>query len=146
MFEFKVLDLHEAMMGFDWATCIVSLLADPVRLQGRHHLHIVMDDVWIEAANANVPTRAMIEEVFDHVAHLTDEDRLVVHCLAGQSRSPAVMIGILILHGIDPLAAFDLVKEHRPDANPNPLIIRHIDDHFGLGGILIHRNSLRSII
>lgn len=147
MFEFKVLGLDEAQVEFvrGWPTCIVGLLSDLIPLRGPHHLHIVVDDVRMEASFVLAPTRAMIEEVFAHVAHLTDEDRLLVHCLAGQSRSTAMMIGILILHGIDPLIAFDLVKEHRPASNPNPLIIQHIDDHFGLDGILVRRNSLRTL-
>lgn len=149
-FEFKVLGLSEAIVEFDrrWPNCIVSLITDTHNLgllpmQGDHHLHIAVDDLHVEnpaTPEAVVPTRAMIERVFEHTAKLNRYSRLLVHCFAGQSRSTAMMIGILIQHGVEPMRAFDLVKENRPVLMPNQMIIQHIDDYFELGGALVQRN------
>lgn len=144
MFEFKVLGLSEAEVeiGRAWPTRIVSAITDRHHfpLQGDHHLIVDVEDVHTEQGTAYA-TADMLETILDHTADLNDEDRLLVHCFAGQSRSTAVMIAILVQHGATAREAFDAVQENRPMMIPNQLITRLVDARFGLNGELVQIND-----
>jgi predicted protein tyrosine phosphatase len=75
--------------------------------------------------------------VLEHTKDLNDRDRLLVHCHAGKSRSPAMAIGILIQSGLSPTEAIDQVKIVRPELIPNRLIVRLIDEVLLLDGSLV---------
>jgi len=56
---------------------------------------------------------------------LASGGRVLVHCSAGASRSPAVAATALALDGDDDLdAAFDRVVRRRPPADPHPALVR----------------------
>jgi predicted protein tyrosine phosphatase len=144
MFEFKVLGLSEAEVEIarDWPTLIVSAISlnHPLPCQGRHHLIVDVEDVHIATGNS-FATAEMLETILTHTVALHDRDRVLVHCFAGQSRSSAVMLAILIQHGLGAVEAFAAVLENRPMMIPNQLIARLIDERFGLGGELIEINN-----
>ena len=53
--------------------------------------------------------------------------RVLVHCSAGESRSPTLVIAFLIsTRGCSFLEAFSLVKERRPSINPNPSFVAQL--------------------
>ena len=53
--------------------------------------------------------------------------RVLVHCSAGESRSPTIVIAFLIsTRGCSFLEAFNLVKERRPSINPNPSFVAQL--------------------
>ena len=53
--------------------------------------------------------------------------RVLVHCSAGESRSPTIVIAFLIsTRGCTFLEAFSLVKERRPSINPNPSFVAQL--------------------
>ena len=142
MFEFRVKGISEAQVEIDrgWPTRVISAIKVPLlgfEHQGDHHLIVDVDDIHSVSCEGNPATSEMIREVLAHTCDLKDDDRLLVHCFAGQSRSTALMIGILIQHGMSPQAAFDAVKENRPVLMPNQLISELLDDHFGLKGDLV---------
>lgn len=63
--------------------------------------------------------------------------RTLVHCLAGVSRSAAMVLGYLVKHRNMPLAdAFALVRAARPTARPNSGFFRQLIDwerlHLGI--------------
>lgn len=102
-----------------------------------HHLHVNVSDVPMPMDGHIHPTMAHLNQVLTFTAGLTDQDRLLVHCFAGQSRSTAYAIGVLIQHGLNSAEAFDKISILRSILLPNTLIIKLIDDRFGLHGELI---------
>ncbi len=66
---------------------------------------------------------------------------LLVHCQLGLSRSPAMAIGSMIMAGETIEGAFNRAKQVRPRIDPNPLIIKLIDEHLKLNGELIKYND-----
>lgn len=150
MFKFKIGGASEALqlLKKNWPTKTVSVIQESADWEEVNDTHIVvnMSDVATPHMSPMAPTPAHLQRILAHTADLTDDDRLLVNCWAGQSRSTAACIGILIQHGCDARTAFDLVLEERDIALPNALLIKHIDDHFKLGGELIeivtaHRKS-----
>lgn len=139
MFQLKVVGLEEAnqLIEEGWPTRIIGLTGDARDTLGPHHLHIVVSDVGVALPTAIYPTPEHLVMALDFTKDLTDDDRLLVHCFAGQSRSTAISIGILIDHGMGYADAFAHVETIRSILMPNRLFIQHIDDHFGLGGQLV---------
>lgn len=80
------------------------------------------------------PTVEHLKQVFAFTQHLSDDDRLLVHCYAGQSRSTACALAVLIQHGMDFREAFDRVSVMRSIMLPNALIVHLTDEYFGLNG------------
>jgi predicted protein tyrosine phosphatase len=139
MFQLKVVGLEEAelLIRQDWPTRIVGLTSDVRETQGPHHLHIQVADVAVVLPTAIYPQPEHLRLALDFTKDLTDADRLLVHCFAGQSRSTAIAIGILIQHGMSYADAFAHVESVRSILMPNELFIRHIDAHFGLDNQLV---------
>ncbi len=75
--------------------------------------------------------------MLDFTADLAPGASLLVHCIAGISRSTAATISILVARGMPWRAAWDAVAAVRPCMMPNARIIRLIDDHHELGGELV---------
>jgi predicted protein tyrosine phosphatase len=141
MFKFFVEGLSGArqLLNSEWPTKALSLVSP--RLPdwpswGDHHKIIRLDDVGSPSLSEHYPRVEHIEEAFAFTADLTDSDRLLVNCHLGQSRSTAMMIGILIQHGMDVETAFKTVAEHRPILLPNIMICGHIDTILGLDNAL----------
>ncbi|MBX6743791.1 MAG: dual specificity protein phosphatase family protein [Acetobacteraceae bacterium] len=82
------------------------------------------------------PCRQHLLDVLDFTADLPPGSRLLVHCIAGVSRSTSMAIGILIARGVPWRAAWDMVAAVRPCMMPNARVIRLIDEHYELGGEL----------
>jgi predicted protein tyrosine phosphatase len=162
MFELKISDLNEAeQLSFKWATHTISLLDPgiedllkfvdldikiPVAMPGkqlrRYYFHDIVneDDFIILATEDSTPilaTPAQIKDILALTAHLTNEDKLLVHCLAGVSRSTAVACGVLCQHGFTPLEAMQYVLKIRPQAKPNPYILKLFDEILGFDGQLV---------
>jgi predicted protein tyrosine phosphatase len=138
MFTFRIegaFDAEQLLDKHKWPTRTVTVIqrgADWYS-RGPSHLVVPMSDVGSPLASKDAPTEAHMHAIFDHCEGLTDDDRVLVNCWLGQSRSSATMLGILILYGMEPQEALDAVIEQRPVAMPNLLICKHIDSIFGLG-------------
>lgn len=147
MFQLKVVGLDEAtqLIREGWPTRIISLTSDERLDYGPHHLHIQVADVPIPISHAPYPCEELLCCALDFTRDLTDEDRLLVHCFAGQSRSAAIGIAILIQHGMHCDEAFDKVLEIRDIMLPNMLFIKHTDAHFDLKGKLVARAKAHQI-
>jgi predicted protein tyrosine phosphatase len=61
-------------------------------------------------------------------------ERLLIHCAAGLSRSPAFAILALLWAGASPLQAVHAVKVHLPTAQPNRRVLRLAEKYFSLPG------------
>lgn len=107
----------------------------PPGMSGRCHLRMEMDDTADEA-DALAPCASHVEEIDGWVDGLPGDSRILIHCLAGISRSTAVTLGILAkVH--PPAIAVRKLRRLRPEATPNPLIVALWDTHLGCGGTLV---------
>lgn len=144
-FEYHVSNLYEAQKSMQerWASHIVSALgrADAIPSMGDHHLVMTFDDTEVvdDTGKWVAMTRADMERVFEFTSTLGEGDRLLVHCRAGKSRSTAILMGVLMQHGMTADEAFTAVLTIRPVAIPNRLIVEHIDDILDTGGALTNR-------
>lgn len=152
MFKLKVVGFDEAetLVECRWPTHIVSLMSDAtVDWHYAKHLHVQVNDIVFVGKYGIAPSPEHLRTVLEFTKDLTSEDRLLVHCFAGQSRSTAIAIAICIQHGMSYQDAFDHVASVRTILMPNQLFIKHIDAHFDLDNRLIehakeHRkNSLQ---
>ena len=144
MIELRIDTAERALrlLEVGWPTVAVSLVGDDLRFPlpsfGPHHLVARFHDVEEAGAVGYLaPTKQQISEILDHTASIQPGDRLLVHCHAGKSRSPAMAMGILVQSGMTPQTAFGQVKATRPELIPNRLMIRYIDELLGLGGDLV---------
>lgn len=140
MFRFEICGLDDVEHRCGDASRVISLI-DPgacVRpmAHAKHlilHLHDV--DRALPALGLDVPpTMEHLVAVLDFARALTEEDRLLIHCHAGVSRSTAMMIAILIQHGMPFSEAFRQVAEARPVLWPNQRIVELTDTRFRLHG------------
>jgi predicted protein tyrosine phosphatase len=143
MMEIRIVTAPEglALLEADWPTVALSLVGDDLRFPlpsfGPHHLILRFHDVEKEVEGYVAPTEDQLRQALLHTADLSETDRLLVHCHAGKSRSPALAIGILVQAGLSPGAALDRVRAIRPELIPNRLMIRQLDDVLGLQGELV---------
>ncbi len=121
-------------------THIISLIEN-VRFLGNNHLHLQVSDIHGPTLGFTHPIKEHLDELLDYTRNLTDSDRILVHCFAGQSRSTAAAIAIIIQHGMNYIDAFDHVSSLRPISLPNTAFIKLIDNHFELNGKLIKHND-----
>jgi dual specificity protein phosphatase-like protein len=66
-----------------------------------------------------------VEEICEEadwvVEHLKNDQRVLVHCVAGMNRSTTICCAVLILlEGLSAEAALERVREHHPWARPDP--------------------------
>ena len=137
--EIKVLSYSDVQSCVDsgWPTHVISLINKPMPYYGPQHLHLMFDDVDTHGTQYVTPLVEHVHRVLAFSTDLTENDRVLVHCLAGISRSTAVAIGVLIQHGVAYQDAYKQIAAIRPQLAPNRLIIQYIDEHFTLGGQLI---------
>lgn len=107
----------------------------PKDLPDRHHLLMVFNDVP-DAAHSVPPTRAHIEEMQRWMLALPEDTALIVHCLQGVHRSAATALGFLAQQ-VPPHEAMKLLRQIRPEAMPNPLVVSLWDDFLNFEGALV---------
>ena len=103
------------------------------------HWHIVFQDVETPAEarefNAVPPTRQDVEKILDCgrsclQASKAQDVHLLLHCMAGASRSTAAGFAILCLvlgEGREP-ESLSLLLSIKPDAFPNMLVVKYADE------------------
>jgi predicted protein tyrosine phosphatase len=158
MFDLKITNLPDAVtMASEWATHTISIL-DPELYKypdifelpkARHgaiirrfYFHDVEKYESVLFEFKQLVSKEQLEEVLAFTARLQDDDKLLVHCHAGISRSTAVASAILCQHGLNPVDAVKEIYQQRPLAIPNMLVVRLMDDLLNLDNELIvaHEN------
>ena len=93
-----------------------------------------------DSKHANIPSRLEVEKAlwFGRSALQEAGSRLLVHCSAGMSRSPAIAIALAtdFAGPGSEEAAVEFVMTRRPIAVPNQLVVRLADDILSRGGRL----------
>lgn len=141
MFELKICGIFEASRWADnnWPTHIVSMV-DPginISFACKNHLILHLHDVESQLRNEWVlGSEEHIDAILEFTKDLGPGDRLLVHCHQGLSRSTAAAIGIMLQHGFDAESAYRYVESVRDILLPNGLIIKMLDERFGLNGHL----------
>lgn len=142
--ELRIVNATEAveLLEEGWPSVAVSLVGDDLRFPlvsfGPHHLILNFHDVEEEVAGYVAPSEAQMRQALLHTSQCKAGQRLLVHCHAGKSRSPALAIAILIQAGLSPAVAFEQVKRVRPQMIPNRLMIGQLDQILGLDSELIN--------
>ena len=133
MFDLKVTDIEHANgIATNWATHTLSIVEPGTTLpNGWPNHHIIHFRDTTSAGISDGPQIGHIINILQYSSSLRDQDRLLVHCYAGISRSPAAAIGILVHHDIAPTSAIKLVKLVRPKMHPNSLILSLFDEALG---------------
>jgi predicted protein tyrosine phosphatase len=99
-------------------------------------LTLRFDDVTYPSDPA-APRAEHVRSLLAFDADAADDERLVVHCTAGISRSTAALAVLLARRHPDRCdEIFDAIRRIRPMAWPNPLLVAHGDRILGLGGRL----------
>ena len=88
-----------------------------------------------------LPNLMHIHMALEFVDNISPNDKVIIHCEAGRSRSTAMAIGCLIYSGMKVREAVEKVFELRPKAIPNNLIIRLFEQELNL-----ETNQIRSIV
>lgn len=107
----------------------------PRGLPDMNHLLMVFNDVP-DAAHSVPPTRDHIAEMQCWMLALPADAAVIVHCLQGVHRSAATALGFLAQQS-RPDVAMELLRKIRPQAAPNPLVVKLWDEFLGMSGQLI---------
>lgn len=134
MFDIRIENAPNALrlMQQCWPTCIISLVGDDLRFElpqkGPHHFIARFHDVERAIAGYIAPDMETLRAGLEHARKLDDGARLLIHCHAGKSRSPAMALGILVAAGLGPEKAMAKVQSLRPFIIPNRLMISILDE------------------
>lgn len=99
------------------------------------HLLLEFEDVT-DAAHLEAPSRAHLDAALAFIDALPNDASVLIHCLQGLSRSTALAFGLLARE-VTPMRAAYLLHGLRPQATPNPLILKLWDARLGLQGELV---------
>lgn len=101
---------------------------------------VVFDDVESEHDGFRPATLEQVRGVLDFAAAVRPGDHLLVHCMAGISRSTACAMAILTAH-LGPgseRAAAETIRHLRRQARPNRWVVKLADQLLHRQGALIH--------
>lgn len=145
----RICSLREAVqLAHEWpADHVISLLESKgersrMPLACNSHLKVNFDDIIQPRTDGEpgvVPGEEHIRQILEFAKKFQTGERVLVHCVAGVSRSPAVAIGVLCSLGWDIDKAFDYIQEIRPQLSPNEKVLEHFDNLLGLNGELLRK-------
>ncbi len=140
MFQIQISGLHDSVrLREEWATKTIGLF-DPDDHRrppdsGTYHQECFFDLEDL-AGPQPAPSRDAIARILEFASRFQRDDRILVHCVAGVSRSTAVAILVLIRHGMAPERAFSHISKIRPAMSPNMLILEHGEALLRLNGAI----------
>lgn len=148
MFDITISDIETAeTIIANWATKAIGLI-DPecygAILPRSHYLQFYFHDSdnteepeYETDCHTVIPTKHHIERILAFSSTFTEDDRILVHCHAGISRSSAVAIAVFAQHGREPFEAFYAAERVCPEMYPNRLILQHADELLSQNGNLV---------
>lgn len=136
--EIKVSNIENALYMIEnrWPTKVISLVPDNMPDHGIESLHLRFDDIARPTGGYIHPTMGDLYSILKFANNFSDEDRVLIHCHAGISRSTAAAIAVLMQRAWTYEEAYNYIRIIRPVLCPNRLIIQYIDEHFKLDGKL----------
>lgn len=129
----RVASLAQArtLVGEGWPTHVVSVVDPDCLVSCPGLLHLV-----VEKPDGGFLERHGVDAIIAFAQTIPPDARLLVHCHAGISRSPAAAIGILATWGIAPGVAVAEVALARPIMLPDTGFVDAFDEVLALGGTL----------
>src|SRR5262245_20016897 len=123
---------------------LVSLLpaedqpATPHGIAAADHLRVLVDDITEPRPGFVAPGRSHVETLIDFLRDSPPRSSILIHCLAGVSRSPAAALIALALEapGRERDAA-RLLRSTAPFVDPNPRMIELADEILARRGALV---------
>ena len=110
----------------------------PLGIRDGGHLRILVDDIDEPQMGYTAPAREHVVELVAYLRALPARAPLVIHCLAGVSRSPAAALVALALDAPGREAeAAHLLRAASPFASPNRLLVSLADQVLGRNGALV---------
>ena len=124
-----------------WDRCAVADDAVRRRMKAacpKVRKHYAFFDDLLRPEN-HAPTMDSVRGILDFTGNLHRGDRLLVHCTKGISRSTAIAFATLCQHAGPGREAECLarVRQDRPIAKPNALIVRYADSILGRNGAML---------
>jgi len=123
---------------------LISLLPDadqpptPLEIRKGGHLRIPIDDIDEPQRGYTAPAREHVVKLVAFLRAVPPTAPLVIHCLAGVSRSPAAALVALVLDAPGREAdAAHVLREASPFASPNRLLVAIADEVLGRKGALV---------
>lgn len=115
-----------------------SMIAPSDRILPGEHFRIECHDTLATSNRKGFPNEEVVQKLLALGSRWSGHDRLLTHCIAAQSRSPAAAIILLAQKnpGYEERIA-RLVARKLPQARPNPRLIEAGDRLLGLNGRLI---------
>ncbi len=110
----------------------------PVSIPAERHLRLSCDDIIEPIPGFSPPDHAHVEELIDFARGWDRAAPMLIHCLAGVSRSTAAALTVCAVHAEGREA--DLARRLRaaaPHAHPNRRIIALADELLGRQGRLV---------
>ena len=139
------LDALESTLTKTGATHLISLLNDeimidtPAPITPDHHLKLTMSDISEPISGRITPERKHIEKLISFVNTWDKTTPLLIHCLAGISRSTAA--AFITLCTLNPNQSEDhiagILRQQSSTAHPNRLLIEHADNLLDRSGKMI---------
>jgi predicted protein tyrosine phosphatase len=149
MFTIKIteLDLAEIILEGNYPsfypTRTLSLVDDSEYMNenfkpvNSSHLVLYVDDITTPRQGYTLPETKHVELGLKHFENLNDNDRVLIHCHAGVSRSTAMAVLLLVKYGMSPEEAILHIEDVRDCLWPNEYIIEIGDKLLDCDGRLI---------
>jgi predicted protein tyrosine phosphatase len=123
---------------------LISLLPErdqpptPPRMLPADHLRVLVDDLDHYSEGMSTPAHAHVVQLLSFLRASPPQTSVLIHCLAGVSRSPAAALIALALEapGREHEAA-RVLREAAPFVNPNRLIVQLADVAMKRNGALV---------
>jgi len=138
MFEIRICGIGESVYFMDQYTKVIGIVnpdanVAPTEKYYIERCHDIREDLppWI------TPQKEQFQRILNFSKDFTEDDKIMVHCSAGISRSTAVGVMILIQHGFTEEEAFAKIYSVRPHMYPNSLILIYADELLKRNGKLI---------
>ena len=110
----------------------------PAYVHPSDHLRVLVDDVDYPEEGVSTPACDHIAQLLAFLRETPRETSLLIHCLAGVSRSPAAALIALVLEAPGrELEAARVLRAAGPFVSPNHLIVELADAALKRGGALI---------
>jgi len=141
-------ELHITIGGVN-ATHVLTLIDEDVEVtypEGVQTMRLNMFDVEYEDdILIGTPKMEHVQRIINFANSIDKKnDRVVVHCWAGVSRSTAAALIILyVLYNNDIKQAIDKLLEIRPQASPNKLLCKYADIILNDGRAVLLREALK---
>jgi len=111
----------------------------PARIRSSDHLRVLVDDVDQPDVSPAAPAPAHIELLVEFLRASLPTESILIHCVAGVSRSPAAaLIAMALAAPGHEREAARILRAQGPFVSPNRLLIRLADVALGRNGALVH--------